>query len=433
VRFNDDTLFPGYAALLPTLGTAAVIAAGFATTSVKTPSGAARVLTLGPIRHVGRLSYSWYLWHWPPLVFAATLWGSLSALEGMAVMAASYFPALLTNRLIEKPFLHSEMLTRFPRKALALGGACTSLSVALGLLLFAVTPTVPEAPESQVAGAATLRDGHGLQSSAKAVHPTPREAETKENRPRMYADGCHLDLTEVESPACVYGNPSSDTTVVLFGDSHAMQWFPALNILAKERDWRLVGFTKSACPPAEVHIYSAGLRREYRECDEWREQILDRIVKREHPDLIVTSSLPTYRPREDGRRLGGDDSEEAMVDGYVSTLGKLRATGAPVALIDDVPHPDKNVPECVSRSLDHLERCTFPKSKALGFPPVNTLAAAQVEGVRLIDPTPMVCPETKCPSVIGDALVYRNGSHLTATYVRTLTPWLGKQLPEPSG
>src|SRR5918993_1547585 len=121
VRFNDDTLFPG---------NAAVIAAGFATTPGKTPAGAARLLTLGPIRHVGRLSYSWYLWHWPPLVFAAALWGSLSPLEGTAVLAASYFPALLTNRLIEKPFLYSEMLTRFPRRALALGGACTSLSVA---------------------------------------------------------------------------------------------------------------------------------------------------------------------------------------------------------------------------------------------------------------------------------------------------------------
>jgi peptidoglycan/LPS O-acetylase OafA/YrhL len=433
VRFNDDTLFPGYAALLPTLGTAAVIVAGFATTSGKTPAGAARLLTLGPVRHVGRLSYSWYLWHWPPLVFAATLWGSLSPLEGTAVLAASYFPALITNRLVEKPFLHSEMLTRFPRRALALGGACTSLSVALGVLLFAVTPTIPEAPESQVAGAAALRNDHALQTSARAVHPTPREAETKENRPRMYADGCHLDLTEVESPRCVYGNPSSDTAVVLFGDSHAMQWFPALNRIAEERDWRLVGFTKSACPPAEVHIYNAGLRREYRECDEWRERTLDRIVKQEHPDLVVTSSLPTYNPRENDKRLSGDASEEALVDGYASTLKKLRDTGAPVALIEDVPHPDKNVPECVSRSLDHLERCAFQKNKALGFPPVNPKAADEVDGVHLIDPTPMVCPEKQCPSVIGDALVYRNGAHLTATYVRTLTPWLGKQLPEPGG
>jgi len=51
--------------------------------------------------------------------------------------------------------------------------------------------------------------------------------------------------------------------------------------------------------------------------------------------------------------------------------------------------------------------------------------------VRLIDPTPVACTENKCPAVIGDVLVYRNGAHFTATYVRTLTPWLGKQLPEP--
>jgi hypothetical protein len=121
-----------------------------------------------------------------------------------------------------------------------------------------------------------------------------------------------------------------------------------------------------------------------------------------------------------------------MVEGYASTLRKLRGTGARVALIEDVPHPNKNIPECVSRSLDHLERCATPRSKALDYPKVNTRVAKQVEGVSLIDPTPVVCPEKTCPAVIGDVLVYRNGSHLTATYVRTLTPWLDKQLPEPT-
>jgi peptidoglycan/LPS O-acetylase OafA/YrhL len=179
LRFDDDTLFPGHAALVPTLGTAAIIAAGLATT----PAGPSRLLALGPVRHVGRISYSWYLWHWPPLVFAAAIWGKLSPLEGVAVLAASYVPALLTNRLVEKPFLHSETLSRYPRKALALGGACTATSVALGLMLLALTPTVPEAPEGGVAGASALRDDYSLQESAEAVHPTPREAEKKENRP----------------------------------------------------------------------------------------------------------------------------------------------------------------------------------------------------------------------------------------------------------
>jgi peptidoglycan/LPS O-acetylase OafA/YrhL len=428
-RFDDDTLFPGYAALLPTLGTAAIIAAGFATTTV----GPARLLTLGPMRHVGRISYSWYLWHWPPLVFAAAIWGELSPLEGVVVLAASYVPAVLTNRLIERPFLHSEALTRYPRKALALGGACTVSSVALGLGLFFLTPTVPEAPETRVAGAAVLRNGQAIQRSARAVHPTPREAESKENRPQMYSDGCHLDLPETRSPECVYGNPSSETTVVLFGDSHAMQWFPALEELAKKRDWRLLGFSKSACPPAEIHVYNASLRREYHECDEWRERTLERIVREESPSLVVTSMLNRYRAREDGAGLGRDASNEAVVEGYVSTLERLRSSEAPVVVIEDVPRPDKDIPECVSRSLARLEDCAFARSKALDEPRINARAAAEVEGASLVDATPMVCPGKTCPAVIGDVLVYRNGAHLTGTYVRTLTPWLGERLPEPTG
>jgi peptidoglycan/LPS O-acetylase OafA/YrhL len=432
-RFNDDTLFPGTAALIPTLGTAAIIAAGLgAGTGSATPLGS-RLLALGPVRHVGRISYSWYLWHWPPLVFAAAVWGKLSPVEGLAVLAASYVPAVLTHHLVEKPFLHSRSLTRYPRKALALGGACTAASIALGLILFALTPIVPEAPETRVAGAAALRDGHSIQKSAKAVNPTPREAETKENRPRMYADGCHLDLPETESPECVYGNLSSDTTVVLFGDSHAMQWFPALNELAKERDWRLVGFSKSACPPAEISVYSTGLRREYRECEEWRERTLGRIVREENPSLVVTSMLNRYRAREDGKGLDRNASNEAVVEGYASTLKKLRGSGAPVAVIEDVPSPGKNVPKCVSRSLDRLQDCAFPRKKALDQPRINVRAAREVEGVSLVDPTPVVCPEKTCPAVIGDVLVYRNGAHLTRTYVNTLTPWLGERLPDPAG
>ncbi len=428
VRFDDDTLFPGHAALVPTLGTAAIIAAGLATTT----AGPSRLLTLGPVRHVGRISYSWYLWHWPPLVFAAAIWGELSPLEGVAVLAVSYVPALLTNRLVEKPFLRSETLSRYPRKALALGGACTACSVALGLLLLAATPAVPEAPENEVAGAAALRGGYSPQKSAEAVHPTPREAEKKDNRPRMYADGCHLDLEETRSPDCVYGNPSSGTTVVLFGDSHAMQWFPALEELAKERDWRLLGFSKSACPPADIKVYSTGLRREYRECEEWRGRTLERIVQKENPDLVVTSMLNRYRAREDGKGLPDKASNEAVVEGYASTLKKLRSTGAPVAVIEDVPSPDKDIPECVSRSLGRLQDCAFPRGVALDQPRVNAEAAERVEGASLIDPTSVVCPEKTCPAVIGDALVYRNGAHLTRTYVNTLAPWLGERLPEPA-
>jgi SGNH domain (fused to AT3 domains) len=267
-----------------------------------------------------------------------------------------------------------------------------------------------------------------LQKSADAVHPTPREAE--DQRSRMYADGCHLAWPDKESPECVYGNPSSQTTVVLFGDSRAMHWFPALNTLAKEHNWRLVGLTKGACPPAEVSRYESALSREYSECDAWRERTLKRIAEKERPSVVVTSMRNPYRVLEDGERLGREASNKVLEEGYASTLEKLRSSGAEVVVIKDIPHPHKNIPECVSEALDRLQDCAIPRSKAFNYSPVNARAAAKVEGVHFIDPTPVLCLEKSCPAVIGDALVYRNGAHLTPTYARTLAPWLGERLPK---
>lgn len=428
---GDDTPFPGTAALLPTLGAAAVILAGSAASS-DSPSPA-RILALAPVRHVGRISYSWYLWHWPPLVFASAQWGALSPTQGLALAAASYVPAVLTHRLVERPFLESPTLSRLPRRALGLGAACTASSVIFGLGLFVVTPSFQTKPESQVAGVSELRQGSEPQKSADAVRPNPREAE--KNRSVMYDDGCHLEQPQTELPEppdCVYGDRSSDTTVVVFGDSHAMHWFPALRKLANERDWRLIGLTKSSCTPADTTIYNGSLRREYRECDEWRGNVLDRL-REESPDLVLTSSITTYSVMEDGERLGRESGTEALREGYVSTLERLRETGARVAVMEDIAHPDKDIPECVSRSLDDLRECAIPKDKAFNFPKLNTQAAEEVEGARPMDPEPVLCREKRCPAVVGDVLVYRNGAHLTPAYARSLSPWLGDRLPEPGG
>jgi hypothetical protein len=287
------------------------------------------------------------------------------------------------------------------------------------------------AKEGEVEGAGAMLDGdRALQTSARTVHPSPDKAE--ERRSKMHADGCQLDQSETESPECAYGNPSSQTTVVLFGDSHAMHWFPALNKIAKERNWRLVGLTKSACPPAEVHRYIASLRRVYSECDAWRERTLERIVREERPRMVVTSTND-YRVVQDGELLGREDSSRALEEGYVSTLKKLRGTGAEVMVIKDIPHPDKNIPRCVSRSMERLQDCATPRGKAFDYPLVDTRAAAKAAGAHFIDPTPVLCLERVCPAVIGDALVYRNGAHLTPTYVRTLAPWLADRLPTTTG
>jgi peptidoglycan/LPS O-acetylase OafA/YrhL len=109
LEFGSGTPFPGTAALVPTLGAAALILAGSAAESVDR-AGAGRLLSLRPCRYVGRISYAWYLWHWPALIFAAALWGPLSPVAGLAVVAASWVPTALTHSLVEEPFRHARRL-----------------------------------------------------------------------------------------------------------------------------------------------------------------------------------------------------------------------------------------------------------------------------------------------------------------------------------
>jgi peptidoglycan/LPS O-acetylase OafA/YrhL len=424
VVFADTTPFPGTAALLPTLGAAAVILGG---------SGAQLgLLGIAPARYLGRISYSWYLWHWPLLVFAAAAWGTLSLFEGLAVAAASLVPTVISHHLVEQRLHYSPSLSAQPRRALRLGALCVAAAVVAGVLLSATAPSVRTASADEVAGAAVVAPtGFELQRTASRMRPNPRDADA--DQPPMYQDGCLVGRTGTSSPSCVYGDRSSKTTVVLYGDSHAIQYAPALEPIARKRHWRLVVLSKQGCSPASVPIWNGGLGRRYRECETWRERTFKR-VERERPTLIFTDSANTYAAMPGGVKLRGDspESADALVAGYTRTLRRLKAIGVPVALMANGPFSTQDVPSCVSGALDHLERCATPKATALRYAPVNRRAAEQVPGVTLIDPTPMICPDEVCPAVIGDVLVYRDTNHLTATYARTLAPWLESQLPAPA-
>jgi hypothetical protein len=77
--------------------------------------------------------------------------------------------------------------------------------------------------------------------------------------------------------------------VALVGDSHAAQWFPALEVLAKRHDWRLEVFTKISCRFVDLPIYSRELKREYMECERWRELVVSALQQLK-PDLVVVSA-----------------------------------------------------------------------------------------------------------------------------------------------
>jgi len=432
--FTGDTTFPGTAALVPTLGAAALIVSGTAlaataggVTGLK--AGAGWALSLAPVRYVGRISYSWYLWHWPFIIFAAAIWGPrLSVAAGLLAIAASWVPTQLTHMLIEDPVRRAPALRRLPNRAIALGLACTVVALAVGIGLRESQPSVRLAKIADVPGAAALVDQPVPQETATALRPNPLKA--RADRGRSYYEGCMVGIEGTNSNKCLYGNPTGDRTLILFGDSHAMQYFPAVEELAEIHGWRLIVLTKAECPPEEVEVKSMVEDREYSQCDEWREATLKRIEQGNEHMTVVMSGDTEYTPYgPGGEELSGDEAAEAMEAGYLRTLRRIEAAGPHTVVIRDNPTSIEDVPSCVSEDIQHLGRCAFPRRKEWDRE-YDVRAAKASPETHLVDFIGDICPGEVCRAVIGNALVYRDKDHLTATFARTLEPMLESDLRE---
>jgi peptidoglycan/LPS O-acetylase OafA/YrhL len=432
--FTGETTFPGTAALVPTLGAGALILSGTAlaataggVTGLK--AGAGWALSLAPVRYVGRISYSWYLWHWPFIVFAAAIWGPrLSVGAGLLAVAASWVPTQLTHTLIEDPVRRAPALRRLPNRAIALGLACTAVALAVGIGLRDSQPTVRLAKLADVPGAAALVDQPVPQETATALRPNPLKA--RADRGRSYYEGCMVGIEGTNSNKCLYGNPTGERTLILFGDSHAMQYFPTVEELAEIHGWRLIVLTKAECPPEEVEVRSMIEDREYSQCDEWRQDALERIEQGGESVTVVMSGDTEYTPfGPAGEELEGDEAAEAMEAGYLRTLSRIEAAGPHTVVIRDNPSSVEDVPSCVSEDIQHLGRCAFPRRHEWDRE-YDVRAAEASSATHLVDFIADICPGEVCRAVIGNALVYRDKDHLTATFARTLEPMLETDLRE---
>ena len=155
---------------------------------------------------------------------------------------------------------------------------------------------------------------------------------------------------------------ASATTVVLFGDSHAAMWFPAVDAVANARHWRLVVWTKATCPPVDVTIVSPDLGRTYSECDQWRAEVSSLIVAM-HPLLVVLGMSPNYDPLYDITQDGPQ-----WLAGLSRSVTALRSSGARVLVLGPVESPDWVVPDCLSAHLDDVRACNVAPTESHAGP-----------------------------------------------------------------
>lgn len=423
--FTTEAQWPGYAAALPTSGAATVIMAGFAAAR----GGPASLLAVRPLRWVGGLSYSLYLWHWPLLVAATTYLGGLSPSVGLIVVVASVVPAWLTYRYVENPIRHSAAVSRSSRLALSLGANFTLVGVTVGLALLlavATAPTTGSAAQGNAAlGAAGLRteprDDPAGAPVDEVAWMTPLPTQATADIPRAHAEGCQQTFAKSAVVTCEYGDQHGRLTVAVVGDSKMTQWTPALELIAEQNGWRLVTYLKSSCSFSLVTTVYDG--KPYQTCRDWAEDVLDRLVA-DPPDYVLTT-----QGASEALTSGGKLSAETMAAGLRQIWSTLTAKGSKVVVIADNPHPGMNVYECVERNPQRLSVCAFDRERyALSAAPVQHRAAKGQRNVRVVDLFDAICPTDRCAPVIGNVLVYRQGSHITATYAKTLTPRLAAAL-----
>ena len=476
VVIGPMTEYPGLAALLPTLGAAGIIASGG-----RAGSPGRILLATPPLRWLGRISYSLYLWHWPILVLAPVALGlgasEFGPAEGdlalrLGLVLVAVVLAAFTWRLVEEPFRRG----RLPFGRLSLGGRVRGVAMAGAAVLVigvgsttmgavaqrdlqagydgeqdgipatpAATPSPTPTP-TEVASPGSFAprpNASGSPSPSPTSMPTPTPTPIPRPSPRidgpvprdltpslgasrgdddpLLADGCGLSLAGSRPPSCVYGDRNGAITVALVGDSHAAHWFPALNVIAKERGWRLVPLTKFSCVFVDLPIWSPNLNRRYTECESWRENVVDRLVKLQ-PDLVIIASnrwLPVIANR--------DNEPERQGAGLARLIERIPGT---VAILADTPRSEYDVPACLAKHRDAIERCTTTRTAALGWRHLRReKEAARLTGATLVDMSDIVCPTDRCPPIIGKTLVYRDNHHLTATFVISIAGDLYAALP----
>ncbi|MGH3970351.1 MAG: acyltransferase family protein, partial [Mycobacterium sp.] len=442
-QLTPATPYPGTAALLPVLGSALVLGAGCAAPS----QGCGRILALSPLRALGRLSYSWYLWHWPVLLLAPPLLGHPLGLAGrLAAALVSGGLAVLTLHLIENPLRFAAPVRRSAVGSLALGGAATVVAVGVGVALLVVVPTpVGRGPAAAAltVTAANAPDGHNVDPYDAAVQHAfaqvqtavaasadlkavpsnldPPLADAAAEINDVYRNGCLRNVWQVSQPDCATGDTASTTTVAVVGDSNAAMWSPAFRQVAQQRRWRLEMLGKAGCPLLDLPIASLVLHREYHECVQWRGQVLTRL-RAERPRLVVVSMWRRYGARY-GYPAGFTSYDPSWNDSLSRLVQQLRGTGAKVLVLGPVPDPHSVVPICLSGHLDDATACSPPTSTAVNQPGIaGESAATKTAGGQYADVTELFCTADRCPVIVGKTLVYLDENHLTVEYCRLLAP-----------
>lgn len=314
---------------------------------------------------LGDYSFSLYLVHWPIVVFFLARNSTLTSIAKVEIILISLLFSFLLTHFVEKPFRFKKRLTLSLTQwtVVVLAGSIVSF----GSL------------------AATASTSQALDTSL----------------PATYADGCHLPFGKAwPTKPCIYGDTSSTTEIILAGDSHAAQWFPVVEKIAKTRHWKLLNLTKSSCPATTLETVRNGKLDS--SCAIWQVKLITKI-NMDKPKFVLISNFTEYQyplNKPSGTYLA------SWKRGLTSFVSQIRS---PYILIGDTPKPTSSV-------IDFLPT----RSKVS----LQSEELAKKLGAQYIDTASWLCTDT-CPIRYAGTNTYRDATHIS---VHTALALYGKLL-----
>ncbi len=390
--WDVSTSFPGAAAAIPVVSAAAFILAS--------RDGANITILKHPIsQYLGSISFSFYLWHWPFLIFYNYMTGySIPTLQaGIGILVAATILAAFTTKLLEQPFRRSVNDSIF--RSLAF---CAALLI-VPMAIFGIWGWSYQSHYTTSLLAATAGDPA---KGEIGLIPSPLLA--RDDVAAAYNDGCHQSISRSAVIVCSYGSKNSEIVVALVGGSHSLQWLPALQELNARYPIKILSITKSECY-LSMEIESA----RHRSCQEWNTSLLE-ALNEIRPDVVVTTATRAQYNRE------------YVPDGYVSSWKALTALGIEVLAIRDNPWFPLDIPVCVELYGVNSDKCSLPRATALLES--NPAAAVDLPNLRTVDFTDQFCTNVLCPPIMNGFLMYSDKHHITATYSRHLSKLLQNEL-----
>jgi peptidoglycan/LPS O-acetylase OafA/YrhL len=443
---TDVMPFPGTVALVPVAGTALLLVAGAREASFIT-----RGLSTRPMVAVGDWSYSWYLWHWPLIVFVAVILpGAPIALVIAAI--ASLLPAWLSYRFVEQPLRRVRPAGTIRTALVVAVISGIPIALCLGLLWgantgwggrFALPPEPKPASVSAPAAAGDAQEGPEAFDPIEGDGAIAKDTTTGDLRAQHAAVEADCVNTEIDPVGCRFGPANAKGTVLVLGDSQAYAVADGVINAASALGFDTVVSSRTGCP--FLGRESSGTNDN--PCRPWQKSALAYALSSSPAAVVIANRSAGYVHPEWGWRTAATDegnpatsvaqAAKLWEEGVESVVAPLRAAGIPVVVIAAVPE----MPEFTD------QRSLFSQafgSRAYEVPRKQSIqdrqpaldaeeqVAARHPGTLIFDPIPVLCPTETCMSAVDGVLRYQDETHLTVEGSLLLSPGvqdiLGKAL-----